>query len=77
MNTFIFGTKNNFYVSHFEENYQQMLSKALAHFFEAKLLLLDVSDFSLKVSAISWSFPLLSNCTDAMIVGSTDSEQIW
>lgn len=34
----------------FEEFYQQMLAKALAHFFEAKLLLLDVTDFSLKVS---------------------------
>ena len=27
-----------------------MLAKALAHYFEAKLLLLDVTDFSLKVS---------------------------
>jgi hypothetical protein len=33
-----------------EELYQQMLAKALAHFFDAKLLLLDVTDFSLKVS---------------------------
>lgn len=31
------------------ELYQQMLAKALAHFFEAKLLLLDVTDFSLKM----------------------------
>ncbi|MFS7941938.1 putative AAA+ ATPase domain, ATPase, AAA-type, core, AAA ATPase, AAA+ lid domain-containing protein [Helianthus anomalus] len=31
------------------ELYQQMLVKALAHYFEAKLLLLDVTDFSLKV----------------------------
>lgn len=31
-----------------------MLAKALAHFFEAKLLLLDVTDFSLKVSI--WCF---------------------
>uniref|UniRef100_A0A803LWC1 AAA+ ATPase domain-containing protein n=1 Tax=Chenopodium quinoa TaxID=63459 RepID=A0A803LWC1_CHEQI len=31
------------------ELYQQMLAKALAHFFEAKLLLLDVNDFVLKV----------------------------
>ncbi|KAL8498604.1 hypothetical protein ACS0TY_021808 [Phlomoides rotata] len=31
------------------EMYQQMLAKALAHYFEAKLLLLDVNDFSLKV----------------------------
>ncbi|KAL7183698.1 hypothetical protein ACSBR2_025974 [Camellia fascicularis] len=30
------------------ELYQQMLAKALAHHFEAKLLLLDVTDFSLK-----------------------------
>lgn len=27
-----------------------MLAKAVAHYFEAKLLLLDVTDFSLKVS---------------------------
>lgn len=32
-----------------QELYQQMLAKALAHYFEAKLLLLDVTDFSLKV----------------------------
>ncbi|KAL0304352.1 UNVERIFIED_CONTAM: Spastin [Sesamum radiatum] len=30
------------------ELYQQMLAKALAHYFEAKLLLLDINDFSLK-----------------------------
>lgn len=33
----------------FPELYQQMLAKALAHYFNAKLLLLDVTDFSLKV----------------------------
>ncbi|KAB1215393.1 ATPase family AAA domain-containing protein 1-A [Morella rubra] len=33
------------------EFYQQMLAKALAHFFEAKLLLLDVTDFSLKIQS--------------------------
>ncbi|KAL0299616.1 UNVERIFIED_CONTAM: Spastin [Sesamum radiatum] len=32
----------------FVELYQQMLAKALAHYFEAKLLLLDMNDFSLK-----------------------------
>ncbi|XP_028118877.1 uncharacterized protein LOC114316419 isoform X2 [Camellia sinensis] len=31
------------------ELYQQMLAKALAHYFEAKLLLLDVTDFLLKI----------------------------
>ncbi|KAL8556699.1 hypothetical protein ACS0TY_004235 [Phlomoides rotata] len=31
------------------ELYQQMLAKALAHYFEAKLLLLDINDFSLKM----------------------------
>ncbi|KAL3635635.1 hypothetical protein CASFOL_020182 [Castilleja foliolosa] len=31
------------------EMYQQMLAKALAHYFEARLLLLDVTDFSLKI----------------------------
>lgn len=29
-----------------------MLAKALAHYFESKLLLLDVTDFSLKVSSV-------------------------
>lgn len=33
------------------ELYQQMLAKALAHYFEAKLLILDVSDFSLKMQS--------------------------
>ncbi|XP_024996948.1 ribosome biogenesis ATPase RIX7-like [Cynara cardunculus var. scolymus] len=33
------------------ELYQQMLAKALAHYFEAKLLLLDVTDFSLKLQS--------------------------
>ncbi|TKY70986.1 hypothetical protein E2542_SST07281 [Spatholobus suberectus] len=32
------------------ELYQQVLAKALAHYFEAKLLLLDLTDFPLKVS---------------------------
>ncbi|KAG9448429.1 hypothetical protein H6P81_014557 [Aristolochia fimbriata] len=32
------------------ELYQQTLAKALAYYFEAKLLLLDVTDFSLKIS---------------------------
>ncbi|XP_048230423.1 putative cell division cycle ATPase [Ricinus communis] len=31
------------------ELYQQMLAKALAHYFETKLLLLDITDFSLKI----------------------------
>ncbi|GMY07347.1 putative aaa domain-containing protein c24b10.10c [Fagus crenata] len=33
------------------ELYQQMLAKALAHYFESKLLLLDVNDFSLKMQS--------------------------
>ncbi|GLT35861.1 hypothetical protein SLA2020_102770 [Shorea laevis] len=33
------------------EPYQQMLAKALAHFFESKLLLLDITDFSLKMQS--------------------------
>ncbi|KAI3471183.1 hypothetical protein Pfo_027846 [Paulownia fortunei] len=33
------------------ELYQQMLAKALAHHFEAKLLLLDIADFSLKMQS--------------------------
>ncbi|CAN1300467.1 Outer mitochondrial transmembrane helix translocase [Linum perenne] len=35
------------------ELYQQMLAKALAHYFDAKLLLLDITDFSFKIVAIS------------------------
>lgn len=33
------------------ETYHQMLAKALAHFFEAKLLILDIKDFSLKMQS--------------------------
>ncbi|ESW32115.1 hypothetical protein PHAVU_002G294200 [Phaseolus vulgaris] len=33
------------------ELYQQMLAKALAHYFDAKLLLLDLTDFSLKIQS--------------------------
>ncbi|CAI0414728.1 unnamed protein product [Linum tenue] len=33
------------------ELYQQMLAKALAHYFDAKLLMLDITDFSLKVQS--------------------------
>ncbi|XP_057450019.1 uncharacterized protein LOC130741210 isoform X2 [Lotus japonicus] len=33
------------------ESYQQVLAKALAHYFEAKLLLLDLTDFSLKIQS--------------------------
>ncbi|XP_023537583.1 uncharacterized protein LOC111798566 isoform X2 [Cucurbita pepo subsp. pepo] len=33
------------------EPYQQMLAKALAHYFEAKLLLLDITAFSLKIQS--------------------------
>ncbi|KAJ7952236.1 P-loop containing nucleoside triphosphate hydrolases superfamily protein [Quillaja saponaria] len=33
------------------EYYQQMLAKALAHYFEAKFLLLDITDFSLKIQS--------------------------
>ncbi|XP_004298846.1 PREDICTED: putative cell division cycle ATPase [Fragaria vesca subsp. vesca] len=33
------------------ENYQQLLAKALSHYFQAKLLLLDVTDFSLKIQS--------------------------
>ncbi|XP_010555700.1 PREDICTED: ribosome biogenesis ATPase RIX7 [Tarenaya hassleriana] len=33
------------------EFYQQMLAKALAHYFESKLLLLDITDFSVKIQS--------------------------
>ncbi|KAJ3671045.1 hypothetical protein LUZ60_008471 [Juncus effusus] len=38
------------------EPYQQMLVKSLAHYFEAKLLLLDLTDFSLKFQSKYGSF---------------------
>ncbi|WJX71006.1 hypothetical protein P8452_55050 [Trifolium repens] len=38
------------------ELYQQMLAKALAHYFESKLLLLDITDFSLKLQS-RFGFP--------------------
>ncbi|CAI0417030.1 unnamed protein product [Linum tenue] len=41
------------------ELYQQMLAKALAHYFDAKLLMLDITDFSLKVRATSLHFTFL------------------
>ncbi|XP_058096112.1 uncharacterized protein LOC131241327 [Magnolia sinica] len=46
-----FYNKVDFESSYFEELYQQMLAKALARYFEAKLLLLDVTDFSLKIQS--------------------------
>lgn len=39
-----------------EELYQQMLAKGLAHYFDAKLLILDVIDFALKVSCYIFIF---------------------
>uniref|UniRef100_A0A1J3K2G0 Spastin n=1 Tax=Noccaea caerulescens TaxID=107243 RepID=A0A1J3K2G0_NOCCA len=33
------------------ELYQQMLAKALSHYFESKLLLLDITDFSIKIQS--------------------------
>lgn len=67
----------------FEELYQQMLAKALAHFFEAKLLLLDVIDFSLKVSLLksiififkSFLICYIHNQGGLLFLGA-DSEQI-
>lgn len=45
------------------ELYQQMLAKALSHDFGAKLLLLDVTDFSLKVGLENqFIFIFESNC---------------
>ncbi len=67
-----------------EELYQQMLAKALAHYFESKLLLLDVNDFSLKVTftaLIFLNFKLwilwYSNTHIYHVYLSTDAEQIW
>ena len=37
-----------------------MLAKALAHYFESKLLLLDVTDFSIKVITVAYSL-VISN----------------
>uniref|UniRef100_A0A0R0K5N2 AAA+ ATPase domain-containing protein n=1 Tax=Glycine max TaxID=3847 RepID=A0A0R0K5N2_SOYBN len=46
------------------ELYQQMLAKALAHYFEAKLLLLDLTDFSLKSFKRSTSETTLERLSD-------------
>jgi len=77
--TQIFQTSNNHNNFCLEELYQQMLAKALAHFFEAKLLLLDVTDFSLKVSiwccGFLWNSLLCTNNLNGWVW--TDSEQIW
>lgn len=70
----IFALGSDLFVS-IEELYQQMLAKALAHYFEAKLLLLDITDFSLKVKFIHfitflWGFflfELLFNLVFLMI----------
>eukprot|EP01018_Ginkgo_biloba_P036822 Gb_28174 [translate_table: standard] len=43
------------------EPYHQMLAKALAHFFEAKLLLLDATDFSLKSLKVNFYLSLSAN----------------
>lgn len=43
----------------FEEPYQQNLARALAHYFESKLLLLDITDFSLEVVIYILSLCLL------------------
>lgn len=54
---YIIGCIYLFFV--YSEFYQQLLAKALAHHFEAKLLLLDATDFSQKVSGKVMEFPLL------------------
>ena len=63
-----------------------MLAKALAHYFEAKLLLLDVTDFSLKVCLDCGFFFCVCVCSFLTLLlvfniyGDwvfTDSEQIW
>ncbi|CAL0311405.1 unnamed protein product [Lupinus luteus] len=46
------------------ELYQQVLAKALAHYFEAKLLLLDLTDFSLKAFKRSTSESTLDRLSD-------------
>ncbi|CAK8532893.1 unnamed protein product [Lathyrus sativus] len=43
------------------ELYQQMLAKALAHYFESKLLLLDVTDFSVKLQS-RFGYPRKEPC---------------
>jgi len=45
------------------ELYQQMLAKALAHYFQAKLLLLDPTDFLIKVSSAA----TFSCCTQNLL----------
>ncbi|KAL0873115.1 hypothetical protein Bca101_022820 [Brassica carinata] len=48
------------------EFYQQMLAKALAHYFESKLLLLDVTDFSIKCHKRSISEMTLDKMSNLM-----------
>lgn len=67
-------------IFNFEELYQQMLAKALAHYYEAKLLLLDVTEFSIKVS--TWNNCFLFAYKFLIAISSvvclvTDSEQMW
>lgn len=53
--SFILIRTNDFYffLVLSEELYRQMLAKALAHSFDAKLLLLDVTEFTLRVCVLS------------------------
>jgi hypothetical protein len=51
-----------------EELYQQMLAKALAHYFQAKLLLLDPTDFLIKVS-LADTF----SCSAQKFIGSSNA----
>lgn len=54
-----------------QELYHQMLAKALSHYFEAKLLLLDVNDLSLKVimaTLATLSSVLIILCTHICMV---------
>lgn len=43
-------TTNTSDISVFEEFYQENLAKALAHYFESKLLILDIYNFTWKVA---------------------------
>lgn len=60
------------------ELYQQTLAKALAHHFDAKLLLLDLTDFSLKVLCDAFFSSILTHLLLILLFTLfADAEQVW
>lgn len=65
----------------YAELYQQTLAKALAHYFESKLLIIDIADFLLKVTRLGWFMinVMMLSCFYIMIILIlfTDAKQVW